>query len=40
VYQKVITGAHDTFQIKRSPVPMFLGAVVLLLGVVAWFVGR
>jgi hypothetical protein len=40
VYQKVITGAHDSFQIKRSPVPMLLGAVVLLLGVVAWFVGR
>jgi hypothetical protein len=40
VYQKVITGSQDAFQIKRSPVPMFLGAVVLILGVVAWFVGR
>jgi hypothetical protein len=40
VYQKVITGSHDTFTIRRSPVPMLVGAVMLLLGVVAWLAVR
>ena len=40
VYQKVITGSHDTFTIRRSPVPMLVGAVMLLLGVVAWLAAR
>jgi hypothetical protein len=40
VYQKVITGPHDTYVIRRSPVPMLVGAVVLLMGVVAWLVNR
>jgi predicted component of type VI protein secretion system len=40
VYQKAITGSHDTYTIKRSPVPVLVGAVVLLLGVVAWLAAR
>jgi pSer/pThr/pTyr-binding forkhead associated (FHA) protein len=40
VYQKAITGSHDTYAIRRSPVPMLVGAVVLLMGVVAWLVNR
>jgi pSer/pThr/pTyr-binding forkhead associated (FHA) protein len=40
VYQKVITGSHDTYKIKRSPAPVLVGAVVVLLGVVAWLAVR
>lgn len=40
VYQKAITGSHDTFKIKRGPGPMLIGAFVVLLGVVAWLVRR
>jgi hypothetical protein len=40
VYQKAITGSNDTFAIRRSPVPMLVGAAVLLMGVVAWLVNR
>jgi len=40
VYQKAITGSHDAYTVKRSPVPMVVGAVVLLLGVVAWLAVR
>jgi predicted component of type VI protein secretion system len=40
VYQKVISGSHDEFKIKKSPVPMLVGLVVALLGVVAWLAGR
>lgn len=40
VYQKAITGSHDSYAIKRSPTPMLVGAVVLLLGVVAWLAVR
>jgi hypothetical protein len=40
VYQKAITGSHDSFTIKRSPTPILVGTVVLLLGVVAWLAVR
>ena len=40
VYQKAISGSHDTYTIKRSSTPMLVGAVVLLLGVVAWLAVR
>jgi pSer/pThr/pTyr-binding forkhead associated (FHA) protein len=40
VYQKAITGSHDAFAIKRGPGAMTIGAVVLLLGVVAWLAAR
>jgi predicted component of type VI protein secretion system len=40
VYQKVVTGSQDAFVIKRSPVPMLVGIVIVLLGVVALFAGR
>lgn len=40
VYQKAITGSNDTYTIRRSPVPMLVGAAVLLAGVFAWWVNR
>lgn len=40
VYQKAITGSHDTFKIRRGPGPMVVGAVVVILGVVAWLAAR
>jgi pSer/pThr/pTyr-binding forkhead associated (FHA) protein len=40
VYQRAITGDHDEFKIKKSPVPMLLGVVVVLLGIVVWLAGK
>ena len=40
VYQKAITGSHDAFKIRSGPGPMTIGAVVLILGVVAWLAAR
>ncbi len=40
VYQKAITGPHDTYKIQRGPGPMMVGAVVVILGVVAWLAAR
>ena len=40
VYQKAITGSHDAFRIRTGPGPMTIGAVVLLLGMVAWLASR
>ena len=40
VYQRAITGSNETFKIQRGPGPMVLGAVVVILGVVAWLAAR
>jgi predicted component of type VI protein secretion system len=40
VYQKAITGSHDAFKIKRGPGPVLVGAVVVILGLVAWLAAR
>lgn len=40
VYQKAITGSHDTFKIRRGPGPVVVGAVVVILGLAAWLAVR
>ena len=40
VYQKAISGSDETFKIKRGPGPVVVGAVVVILGVVAWLAAR
>jgi pSer/pThr/pTyr-binding forkhead associated (FHA) protein len=40
VYQKAITGSHDAFKIRSGPGPMTIGAVVVILAVVAWLAAR
>jgi pSer/pThr/pTyr-binding forkhead associated (FHA) protein len=40
VYQKAVTGSHEEFVIRRSPMPMLLGVVAAIAGVVAWLVVR
>jgi predicted component of type VI protein secretion system len=36
VYQKAITGSHDAYAVKRSSTPIVVGAILVILGVVAW----
>ena len=40
VYQKAVTGSHEEFEIRRSPMPMLFGVVAVIVGVVAWLVVR
>jgi hypothetical protein len=40
VYQKAVTGSHEEFVIRRSPMPMLLGVAAVIAGVVAWLAVR
>ncbi|HEU5184515.1 MAG TPA: FHA domain-containing protein [Gemmatimonadaceae bacterium] len=40
VYQRAITGSHETLAIEKSPIPMVLGVLVLLVGLIAVFTVR